>query len=85
MSKSSYARVIIDRSIHRELDYLIPELLAEKIGKEKAHALVEAALAKGGSFIDALGQLKKELSDEKALLGYSPQFVDRLLADLKRK
>ncbi|PYI91980.1 MAG: primosomal protein N' [Verrucomicrobia bacterium] len=28
----SYARVIIDRSIHRELDYLIPELLAEKIG-----------------------------------------------------
>jgi primosomal protein N' (replication factor Y) len=31
MSKPSYARVIIDRSIHRELDYLIPELLAEKI------------------------------------------------------
>jgi 3-carboxy-cis,cis-muconate cycloisomerase len=60
-------------------------LLAEKIGKEKAHALVEQALAKGGSFIEALGQLKKELSDEKTLLGYSPQFVDRLLADLKRK
>jgi primosomal protein N' (replication factor Y) len=32
MSNPSYARVIIDRSIHRELDYLIPELLAEKIG-----------------------------------------------------
>ncbi len=32
MSKSSYARVIIDRSIHRELDYLIPEMLAEKLG-----------------------------------------------------
>jgi primosomal protein N' (replication factor Y) len=32
MSKSSYARVIIDRSIHRELDYLVPETLAEKIG-----------------------------------------------------
>lgn len=60
-------------------------LLAEKIGKEKAHALVEAALAKGDSFIKALGQLEKELSDEKALLGYSPIFVDRLLADLKRK
>jgi len=60
-------------------------LLAEKIGKEKAHALVEAALAKGGSFIEALGQLKKELSDDAALLGYSPKFVDRLLADLKRK
>ncbi|MEY2577579.1 MAG: hypothetical protein QOI49_403, partial [Verrucomicrobiota bacterium] len=32
MSKSSYARVIIDRSIHRELDYLVPESLADKIG-----------------------------------------------------
>jgi len=32
MMNPSYARVIIDRSIHRELDYLIPELLAEKIG-----------------------------------------------------
>jgi 3-carboxy-cis,cis-muconate cycloisomerase len=59
-------------------------LLAGKIGKEKAHALVEKALAQGGSFIEALGQLQKELSDETALLGYSPQFVDRLLADLKR-
>jgi primosomal protein N' (replication factor Y) (superfamily II helicase) len=31
MSKPSYARVIIDRSIHRELDYLVPELLVEKV------------------------------------------------------
>src|SRR5881392_3458885 len=31
MSNPSYARVIIDRSIHRELDYLIPESLAEKV------------------------------------------------------
>lgn len=28
---ASYARVIIDRSIHRELDYLIPETLAGKV------------------------------------------------------
>ena len=61
-------------------------LLAEKMGKEKAGAIVEKALAKDGSFVAALGsQLGKELSDDKALLGYSPQFVDRLLADLKRK
>ena len=60
-------------------------LLAEKMGKQKAAALVERALSKGGSFIAALGQLEKELGDEKALLGYSPKFVDRLLADLKRK
>jgi len=60
-------------------------LLAEEMGKEKAAALVEKALAKGGSFVEALGQFKEELSDEEAMLGYSPKFVDRLLADLKRK
>jgi 3-carboxy-cis,cis-muconate cycloisomerase len=60
-------------------------LLAEKMGKEKAGALVEAALAKGGSLVKALGRLEKELADESALLGYSPRFVDRLLADLKRR
>jgi 3-carboxy-cis,cis-muconate cycloisomerase len=36
-------------------------------------------------FIEALGQFEKELADEAALLGYSPKFVDRLLADLKRR
>ena len=60
-------------------------LLAEKMGKQKAGKLVEEALAKGGSFVEALGQLEKELSDETALLGYSPKFVDRLLAELRRK
>jgi 3-carboxy-cis,cis-muconate cycloisomerase len=60
-------------------------LLAEKMGKEKAHALVEKALAAGGSFVEALGPLARELSDEKALLGYSSHFVDRLLAELKRR
>lgn len=60
-------------------------LLAKKMGKKKAHAVVEAALAKGGSFVEALGRLEKELADETALLGYSPKFVDRLLADLRRR
>jgi 3-carboxy-cis,cis-muconate cycloisomerase len=57
-------------------------LLAEKIGKQKAHGIVEKALAKGGSFIEALGQLEKELGDD-GLLGYSPHFVDRLLKSLE--
>jgi 3-carboxy-cis,cis-muconate cycloisomerase len=55
------------------------------MGKQKAGKLVEQALAKGGSFIEALGQLERELADEAALPGYSPKFVDRLLGDLKRK
>jgi 3-carboxy-cis,cis-muconate cycloisomerase len=60
-------------------------LLAETMGKQKAGKLVEEALAKGGSFVEALGRLEKELSDEAALLGYSPKFVERLLAELRRK
>jgi 3-carboxy-cis,cis-muconate cycloisomerase len=60
-------------------------LLAKKMGKQKAAALVEKALAKGGPFVEALGDLEAELSDEKALLGQSPEFVDRLLADLRRR
>ena len=60
-------------------------LLAGTMGKQKAAAIVEKALAKGGSFLEALGRLEKELGDRKSLLGHSPQFVDRLLADLKRR
>ncbi len=29
--KPKYARVIVDRAIHRELDYLIPENFADRI------------------------------------------------------
>jgi primosomal protein N' (replication factor Y) len=32
MMKSAYVRVVIDRAIHRELDYLVPETLAERVG-----------------------------------------------------
>src|SRR6266480_5249504 len=32
MMKTAYVRVVIDRAIHRELDYLVPETLAERIG-----------------------------------------------------
>jgi 3-carboxy-cis,cis-muconate cycloisomerase len=60
-------------------------LLAEKMGKAKAAALVEQALAKGGSFLANLGQLEKELADPGSLLGYSPSFVDRLLESLRSK
>jgi len=32
MIKPSYIRVIIDRAIHRELDYSVPETLSERVG-----------------------------------------------------
>jgi len=31
MAKANYIRVLIDRAIHRELDYLVPETLSERI------------------------------------------------------
>ena len=31
MLKPNFIRVIIDRAIHRELDYLVPETLAERV------------------------------------------------------
>ena len=51
--------------------------------QEYERALVEQALAKGGPFVEALGQLEAELADKKAMLGYSPNFTDRLLGDLR--
>src|SRR5437870_13439899 len=32
MMKPNYVRVIIDRAIHRELDYSVPDTLADRIG-----------------------------------------------------
>src|SRR5437773_7610730 len=32
LAKASYVRVIVDRAIHRELDYSVPENLAERVG-----------------------------------------------------
>src|SRR5437867_6158445 len=32
MAKPTYARIIIDRAIHRELDYAVPETLSERVG-----------------------------------------------------
>src|SRR5437899_10142960 len=32
MAKPSYVRVVVDRTIHRELDYSVPQSLAERVG-----------------------------------------------------
>ncbi|HEY0723266.1 MAG TPA: hypothetical protein VGD41_04650, partial [Pyrinomonadaceae bacterium] len=78
-----YARVIIDRSIHRELDYRVPEPLADrvKIGsrvrvpfREKSTfatvvALLEQSPAKGIRPIDAILGDKPALSEKLVELG----------------
>src|SRR5947199_10618850 len=32
MAKANYVRVVVDRAIRRELDYSVPESLAERVG-----------------------------------------------------
>jgi primosomal protein N' (replication factor Y) len=68
MTKPSYVRVIIDRAIHRELDYAVPESLIDRVGvgsrvrvpfREKSAlatvvAITERSEAKGIRQIEAL-------------------------------
>jgi len=68
MTKPAYVRVVIDRAIHRELDYLVPETLAERVGvgsrvrvpfRDKSGlatvvALLEQSEAKGIRAIEAV-------------------------------
>src|SRR6266511_1150575 len=68
MTKPSYVRVIIDRAIHRELDYAVPEGLMDRVGvgsrvrvpfREKSAlatvvAVTEQSEAKGIRPIEAL-------------------------------
>jgi primosomal protein N' (replication factor Y) len=68
MTKASYIRVIIDRAIHRELDYAVPESLMDRVGvgsrvrvpfREKSAlatvvAILERSEAKGIRTIEAV-------------------------------
>jgi primosomal protein N' (replication factor Y) (superfamily II helicase) len=80
---ASYARVIIDRSIHRELDYLVPETLRDRIGigsrvrvpfrEKSALATVVGLLAESGAEgirpIEALVGDRPALSEKLVELG----------------
>lgn len=80
MINPSYARVIIDRSIHRELDYLIPDTLADKVSigsrvrvpfrERSALATVVALLAE----TDAAG-----IRPIEALVGDKPALSPKLV------
>jgi len=68
MTKPSYVRVIIDRAIHRELDYAVPEALVDRVGvgsrvrvpfRDKSAlatvvAITEQSKAKGIRIIEAV-------------------------------
>src|SRR5436190_3515052 len=83
MAKPSYVRVIIDRAIHRELDYAVPEGLMERVGigsrvrvpfRDKSAlatvvAVTEQSEAKGIRPIEALVGEAPVLSEQLLELG----------------
>ena len=44
MMKPNYVRVVIDRAIQRELDYSVPETLADRIGIGSNHGKMDVCL-----------------------------------------
>ena len=83
MTKPSYVRVIIDRAIHRELDYAVPESLMNRVGvgsrvrvpfREKSAlatvvAVTEQSEAKGIRLIEAVVGEAPTLSEQLLELG----------------
>ena len=83
MTKPSYVRVIIDRAIHRELDYAVPEGLMNRVGvgsrvrvpfREKSAlatvvAVTEQSEAKGIRLIEAVVGEAPTLSEQLLELG----------------
>src|SRR5256886_10854104 len=83
MTKPGYVRVIIDRAIHRELDYAVPEGLMNRVGvgsrvrvpfREKSAlatvvAVTEQSEAKGIRLIDAVVGEAPILSEQLLELG----------------
>jgi len=83
MTKPSYVRVIIDRAIHRELDYAVPEALVDRVGvgsrvrvpfRDKSAlatvvAITEQSEAKGIRIIEAVVGEAPILSEQLLELG----------------
>src|SRR6266571_7373475 len=84
MAKANYVRVIVDRAIHRELDYSVPESLAERVGvgsrvrvpfREKSALATVVALPEQTE--------AKGIRPIEAIIGEAPVLSEQLL-DLAR-
>src|SRR6266436_4304416 len=80
MAKANYIRVIIDRAIHRELDYLVPETLSERVGvgsRVRVPFRDKSALA---TVVAALAQSEAEgIRPIEAVIGDAPILSEQLL------
>jgi primosomal protein N' (replication factor Y) len=80
MAKANYIRVIIDRAIHRELDYLVPETLAERVGvgsRVRVPFREKSALATVVAVLDH--SEAKGLRPVEAVVGEAPTLSEELL------
>src|SRR5947209_18644656 len=75
-----YARVIVDRSIHRELDYLVPETFADRVrigSRVRVPFREKSAL---GTVIALLAESSAEgIRPIEALLGDRPALSEKLV------
>src|SRR2546430_10730158 len=80
MAKANYVRVIVDRAIHRELDYSVPESLAERVGvgsrvrvpfREKSALATVVALPEQTE--------AKGIRPIEAVIGQTPMLSEQLL------
>ena len=80
MTKANYIRVIIDRAIHRELDYSVPESLAEQVGvgsRVRVPFRDKSALA---TVVAALAHSEAEgIRPIEAVIGDAPILSEQLL------
>src|SRR5438105_4562007 len=80
MAKANYIRVIVDRTIHRELDYLVPEALSERVGvgsRVRVPFREKSALA---TVVAVLDHCKAEgIRPIEAIIGEAPILSEGLL------
>src|SRR5947209_3328283 len=80
MMKPAYVRVIIDRAIQRELDYSVPETLAERIG---VGSRVRVPFREKSALATVLATLEqsnaKGIRPIEALVGEAPVISEKLL------
>jgi primosomal protein N' (replication factor Y) (superfamily II helicase) len=80
MRKPKYIRVIVDRAIHRELDYAVPEELAERIG---VGSRVRVPFRDKSALATVVGVLEhseaKGIRPIEAIIGEAPVLSEQLL------
>jgi primosomal protein N' (replication factor Y) len=80
MVKANYIRVIIDRAIHRELDYLVPETLAERVGVGSRVRVPFRDKSTLATVVAALDHSEAEgIRPIEAVIGEAPIFSEQLL------